>query len=152
MPAGRGTQEAKGEVCKTSIRRFESAPRLHPLPLSIQPKHRTAKFAEIAKVHQVSTTWVPARRGSAAGGQRLGQNVPVSPTSLSPELIWVCGFSLRPCPAVGGIGGSNALSGYSRQPSAFPRRQPVCSFGPCYSVRRVLLSWPLGRSGPEAEG
>jgi hypothetical protein len=25
----RGTQEAKGEVCKTSIRRFESDPRLH---------------------------------------------------------------------------------------------------------------------------
>ena len=39
----------------------------------------------------------------------------------------------------GGIGGSNALSGYSRQPSAFPRQQPVCSFGPCSSVRRLLL-------------
>ena len=25
----RGTQVAKGEVCKTSIRRFDSAPRLH---------------------------------------------------------------------------------------------------------------------------
>lgn len=27
----RGTQVAKGEVCKTSIRRFESDPRLHYL-------------------------------------------------------------------------------------------------------------------------
>ncbi len=31
----RGTQVAKGEVCKTSIRRFESDPRLHPHSTSI---------------------------------------------------------------------------------------------------------------------
>jgi hypothetical protein len=35
-PVGRGTQVAKGEVCKTSIRRFESDPRLH-FSFSIAP-------------------------------------------------------------------------------------------------------------------
>ena len=104
MPAGRGTQEAKGEVCKTSIRRFESAPRLHSQTLSIQSKHYTAKFAEIAKVHQVSTTWAPAparcpparaeragaageRRGSAECGQHLDQTVPVFPDVSFPAGI-----------------------------------------------------------------
>ena len=56
----RGTQEAKGEVCKTSIRRFESAPRLqsdklpgpcrvfsflrhHPVAIGDRPENLTWK-------------------------------------------------------------------------------------------------------------
>ena len=46
-----------------------------PCPLTPEPKHCTAKFAKVGKVPQVSTAWA----------QRLEQDVPVSPTSLSPQ-------------------------------------------------------------------
>ena len=67
---------------------------LHPVMLrgiecrtpAAKPKHFTAEFAKIAKVHQVSTTWARARRGSAAGEQHLDQNVPLSSTSFLPAV------------------------------------------------------------------
>ena len=57
------------------------------LDLSIQTplhlKHFTAKSAKIAKAYQGSTTRAPARRGSAAGGQRLAQMFRAAPLSFS---------------------------------------------------------------------
>jgi hypothetical protein len=44
--------------------------------LKIQPKRSTAKHAKVAKAHQLLTGGGPARRGSAAGGRRLGQKDP----------------------------------------------------------------------------
>jgi len=57
-------------TCRHQSRRGASAETRY------NPKHFTAEPAKIAKAHQVSTAW----------GQRLGQNVPVCPTSFLPAV------------------------------------------------------------------
>ena len=79
-----------------------SAPRpLTPGPAG-DPKPFTAEFAKVAMVHQVSTTWAPARRGSAAGGQHLGQNAPDCATASLRQFLVDIGdfFAALACSAV----------------------------------------------------
>ena len=91
-----------------------SAPRpLTPGPAG-DPKPFTAEFAKVAMVHQVSTTWAPARRGSAAGGQHLDQNVPDCATVSPRQFLVDIGDFFAALPARGGFAVRMHLPGWAR--------------------------------------
>jgi len=90
LPSGDSTRLPFGLARQERIR-----PRSKSPGRSLQPKNFTAEPAKIAKTYHVSTAGGPARRGSSASGQRLGQNVPVCAPFFLPPLLWIWGGSLR---------------------------------------------------------
>lgn len=79
---GRRSQDVGRKVPRGSFERdrrtiLKQVPKLRKIKPA-KPKKFTAESAEIAKTNHVSIPWTPARRGSAAGEQRLGQSLLVA--------------------------------------------------------------------------